>query len=152
MSDFQVARAHLKSACDARNWDLLDKLLAIDSSGINDHSLYTDTWGVWWGLLLEAIRLGEADGVRVLLKYGAKRDLASWGDGIEVTPLEAAKDKPEIIALLTDPRTPTYSRMSDPPLPQGESPEDAAINRQGEIRDGTGLVFPAPILNPKDKS
>ena len=148
MPDFKVTRAHLKSACDAKNWDLLDKLLEIDASGINDNSLYTDTWGIWWGLLMETARLGATDGVRVLLKHAAKRDLACWGDGIEQTPLEMAQDFPDIVALLTNTQTPGYVRTSDPPLPQGESPDDAAVNRQGEIRDKTGIVFQTPILKP----
>ena len=150
MSDFQVTRAHLKSACDAKNWDLLDKLLEIDASRINDNSLYTDTWGIWWGLLMETARLGAVDGVKVLLKHGAKRDLACWGDGIEQTPLEMAQQFPEIVALLTSTQTPDYVRKTDPPLPQGESPDDAAVNRQGEIRDKTGVLFQTPILKSED--
>jgi len=46
MSNFIVTRAHLKSACDQENWDLMDKLLEIDASKIDDHSLYTDTGSI----------------------------------------------------------------------------------------------------------
>ncbi len=149
MATFNVTRAHLKFACDHRNWDLLDKLLEIDASRIDDNSLYTDTWGSWWGLLMEAARLGAIDGVKVLLKHGAKRDLACWGDGIEQAPLEMAQEFPEIIALLTSPDVPTYVRTTDPPLPQSDSPDDVAVNRQGVIRDKTGIVFQTPNLEPR---
>ncbi len=151
MSDFKVTRAHLKTACDQKNWDLLDKLLEIDSSQINDNSLYTDTWGAWWGMLLESAGSDSIEGVKVLLKHGARRDLASWGDGIEIAPLEIAKDKPEILALLQNSELPEYIRKTDPPLPQGESPEEQAVNRQGEIRNKTGLVFQSTILKPPDQ-
>lgn len=45
MTEFEVTRAHLKGAFDQENWDLLDKLLEIDSTRINDNDLFTDTWG-----------------------------------------------------------------------------------------------------------
>jgi hypothetical protein len=77
----------------------------------------------------------------VLLKHGAERDLASWGDGVPFTAADAAEDKPEILALLHNPDAPIYMRKADPPLPSGESPEEQAVNRQGEIRDTAGLVF-----------
>ena len=150
MSAFKVTRAQLKTACDAQNWDLLDKLLELDSSQINDNALYTDTWGLWWGMLLEAVLNGSADGVRVLLKHGAQRDLASWGDGVAQTPLAAAQDRPELLALLQATVPPDYTRTTDPPLPHGESPEEQAINRQGEIRDTTGLVFQTSIVKSPD--
>ena len=92
-------------------------------------------------MLVEAVRRRSVDGVRVLLKYGAQRDLASWGDGVPFTAFEAAEDKPEILALLTSPKPPVYVRQTDPPLPEGESGEDQAVNRQDEIRDHAGLVF-----------
>ena len=139
--EFNVTRAHLKTAFAAEQWDLLDKLLELDSSRINDNALFTDTWGAWWGMLVEAVRRGSVDGVRVLLKHGAQRDLASWGDGVPFTAFEAAEDKPEILALLTSPKPPVYVRKTDPPLPEGESAEEQAVHRQGEIRDRTGLVF-----------
>ena len=150
MPNFQVTRAHLKTACDQQNWDLLDKLLEIDNSRINDNSLYTDTWGSWWGMLLQAVGSGAVEGVKVLLKHGAQRDLASWGDPGGDTPLQAAQGKPEILALLQAAEPPTYIRQTDPPLPQGESPEERAVNRQGEIRDATGLVFQTGVLNKRD--
>ncbi len=140
-TEFTVTRAHLKTAFDQQNWDLLDKLLEIDNSRINDNSLYTDTWGDWWGMLAEAARNRSVDGVSVLLKNGAQRDLASWGDGVPFTALDAAEDKPEIMALLQTLEPPTYVRKTDPPLPSGESPEEQAVNQQGEIRDSAGLVF-----------
>lgn len=148
MAAFTVTRAHLKAACDAQNWDLLDKLLEQDASGINDNALYTDTWGSWWGMLLECVAGGHADGVRVLLKHGADKDLASWGDGIPLTPREAAQDKPPILRLINQKDPVTYTRRSDPDLPTEETARDAAVNRQGAIRDATGLVFPIDDREP----
>lgn len=139
--EFNVTRAHLKTAFAAEQWDLLDKLLEIDNSSINDNALFTDTWGDWWGMLVEAVRRRSVDGVRVLLKHGAQRDLASWGDGVPFTAFEAAEDKPEILALLTSPKPPVYVRQTDPALSEGESAEEQTVHRQGEIRDHTGLVF-----------
>lgn len=79
--------------------------------------------------------------VSVLLKHGAQRDLASWGDGASFTALDAAEDKPEILALLQSLEPPVYVRKTDPALPSAESPEEKANNRQGELREATGLVF-----------
>ncbi len=45
MTEFQVTRAHLKNALDQGNWDLLDKLLEIDNTPINDNDLFTDNVG-----------------------------------------------------------------------------------------------------------
>ncbi len=143
MNQFTVTRAHLKLALDKKNWDLLDKLLEIDPTHINDKSLYTDTWGEWWGLLCQAASKGYTDGVRILLKHGADREQTTWGDALYQTPLELAHGRPKIIALLEDPARPTYTRKSEPDLAKlQETPEFQAINRQGEIRDRTGLVFP----------
>ena len=141
MTEFSVTRAHLKNACAQRQWDLLDRLLEIDASGIDDKSLFTDTWGSWWGMLLECVMQKQIKGVQVLLARGANRGVAMWGDGFMTTPREAAEEQPEILALL-DAETVTYERKTDPELPVGETEKDRAINRQGEIRDGTGLVFP----------
>jgi hypothetical protein len=141
MSSFVVTRAHLKVACDQKHWALLDKLLAIDASSINDNSLYTDTWGSWWGMLLHCVMENQREGVQVLLAHGADPDLASWGDGIPVTPREEAQGKPQILPLFEQPEPVTYQRRSDPPLPIQTTAEIKAINRQGAIRDATGLVF-----------
>lgn len=48
-------RAHLKAACEAKQWDLLDKLLEFDATLIDDNALYTDTWGTWYGMLVCAV-------------------------------------------------------------------------------------------------
>jgi hypothetical protein len=141
LQKFAVTRAHLKTAFDQQHWDLLDKLLEIDNSRINDNRLYTDTWGDWWGMLIEAARNRSVDGVSVLLKHGAQRDLGSWGDGVSFTALEAAEDKPEILALLQSLEPATYVRKTDPALPSAESPEERAVNQQGEIGNKAGLVF-----------
>ncbi len=148
MPDFKVSRAHLKTACDQKNWDLLDKLLEIDASQINDNALYTDTWGLWWGLLHETVMNNAIDGVRVLLKHGAERSICSCGDGYLATAFEIAEDKPEITALLLDSRTPDYVRKTEPDLPASESPDEQAINRQGEIREHSGLLFQIAVDNP----
>lgn len=103
MSAPPVSRADLKSACEAENWDLLDKLLELDRALIDDNSLFTDTWGEWWGLLMEVIRRNSEDGLKVLLKHGANRELATWGDGIPHTPAEAAEGKENLLALLQSP-------------------------------------------------
>ena len=141
MINFTVTRAHLKNACDQQNWDLLDKLLEISNKHINDNALYTDDWGDWWGLLLQCVYADQANGVRVLLKHGAKKKVGRWGDGMAVSPLEAAADKPEILRLLKAKTRPDYVRQTDPPLPVAETAVDQAINQQGQIRDKTGLVF-----------
>ncbi|MBX7220065.1 MAG: hypothetical protein K1Y36_08970 [Blastocatellia bacterium] len=141
MQPFTVTRAHLKTALDEQNWDLLDKLLEIDKTHLNDNALYTDTWGEWWGLLVEAVRTDSVTGVTILLHHGAERDVGTWGDCIPQTPLELAQDKPAIESLLRSAAKPDYLRRTDPPLPTGCTPQEQAINRQGEIRDQTGLVF-----------
>ncbi|MEM8857583.1 MAG: hypothetical protein AAGD96_04640 [Chloroflexota bacterium] len=142
METVHVTRAHLKKACDKKEWDLLNRLLDLDSTHLNDKSLYTDTWGDWWGLLLECVYNNQVDGVRVLLSHGADLDIGRWGDGIPMTPIEAAAEKPAILALLTSEEPIEYQRKSDPPLPQSLTSTDEKINRQGNIRDQTGLVFP----------
>lgn len=151
MSQFTVTRAHLKNACDKQNWDLLDKLLEINPKHINDNAFYTDTWGEWWGLLLQCVYRGWEDGVRVLLKHGAKKNVGSWGDCIPTTPLEAAADKPAILALLKAKTRPTYTRRTDPPLPTAASRQDRAVNRQGQVRDASGLVFQVDAFDNDDE-
>ena len=141
MTTFVVTRAHLRTACDQEHWDLLDKLLELDASLIDDNALFTDEWGLWWGMLYEVAKRGAADGVRVLLKHGAKRQVGSWGDGLALTPLEVAEGKPEIERLLRDGARPRYLRQTDPPWPAGFSAEEEAVNKQGVVRDATGLVF-----------
>lgn len=86
---------------------------------------------------MEVIYRGSPDGLRVLLKHGANRDVGRWGDGMPQSPLEAAVDQPEILTLLQDPARPTYNRQTDPPLPTA----DPAFDELGRIRDDTGLVF-----------
>lgn len=137
----KVSRAHLKKACDHRDWDLLDKLLELDNSNINDASLYTDTWGEWWGMLLECVYKNHVDGVKVLLKHGAKKSVGNWGDCIPTTPEEEAQSKPEILQLLKSKKRPEYIRKREPNIDFIETEEDKKVNLQGEIRDQTGLVF-----------
>lgn len=123
---------------------MLDLLLETDGTHIDDNALFTDTWGEWWGLLMEAIYRQACDGVRVLLKHGANPDVGRWGDGVPQTPLEAAEGKPEIMALLLEPVRPEYSRKTNPPLPSSVPETDAL----GRIRDKTGLVFQPYSQNP----
>ena len=147
----RVTRAHLKSAVDNQQWDLLDLLLEHNASAIDDNALYTDTWGEWWGMLLQCCLRGYPDGVRVLLKHGAKRDAESWGDiGEPMTPKRAARDNPEILALLRSKKRPTYTRTSEPRLPK--SLLNDPVNRQGEIRDRTGLVFQVEAFDSSDET
>lgn len=145
--EFKVTRGHLKDAFDRRQWDLLDKLLEIDGSRIDDPSLYTDTWGSWWGMLIEAVRIRSVEAVKVLLKNGARRDVASWGDGVPHTAKEAAEDQPEILALLNGLEPAVYTRTTDPVLPQRESPAARAVNRQGEINETSGVVFQTDVID-----
>lgn len=91
MQNYQVTCVHLKLACEQKNWDLLDKLLEIDNSQINDNALFNDTWGEWWGLLFQAIVHDSEDSVKVLLKYNANRDFGSWGVSISCSQRELAK-------------------------------------------------------------
>lgn len=134
-----ISRSQLKAACEQDNWDLLDLLLETDASHLNDKALFTDTWGDWWGLLMEVIYRKSPDGLRVLLKHGANRDTGRWGDSMPQSPLEAAAGEPDILALLQDPARPIYTRQTDPPLPA----VDPAFDELGRIRDDTGLVFQA---------
>lgn len=145
MSAHCITRAHLKSAVENQQWDLLDKMLELDASHINEKSYFTDNWGEWWGLLLECVRNGQEPGVRILLKHGADRRLGNWGDCLPETPLEAAAGKPEILALLKHKAAAAYKRKSDPPIPE-PSAVDARVNLQGEIEKSTGMVFPVEGL------
>jgi hypothetical protein len=149
MQAFTVTRAQLRAACERQQWDLLDKLLEIDPTHIDDMALFTDTWGGWWGMLCAAVAAGATDGVKVLLKHGARRDVATWGDCVPETALELAREQPEILALLQSDAAPAYVRTTDPPLPAGESVNDQALKRQGAIRDATGLIFPVPPSVPE---
>ncbi|MBX7210202.1 MAG: ankyrin repeat domain-containing protein [Verrucomicrobiaceae bacterium] len=139
----RITRAQLLQACKSSDADLLDKLLEIDASRINDNALFTDTWGSWWGMLVHAISANWIDGVKVLLKHNADRNAGTWGDGQTFTALEHAADNPEILALLQNPERPVYARVTDPPVPD-TSPADTAVNRQGEVAERTGLVFQVP--------
>ena len=98
---------------------------------------------------MDAVGRDSVDGVRVLLKHGANREVGTSGDCLETSPLEAAVGKPEILALLQSPEVPTYIRKTDPPLPQGESLADQRVNRQGDIRDASGLVFQTEAIDPQ---
>ncbi|MBR31040.1 MAG: hypothetical protein CMN77_06975 [Spirochaetaceae bacterium] len=140
MAAIRITRAHLKSAVEEENWDLLDRLLEIDRKHIDDASYFTDTWGEWWGLLMECILREYETGVRVLLKHGADRAVGTWGDCIPQTPLEAAKDNIAIAALLQEKGPPEYWRSSDPMIPE-LTVHDEKVNRQGEISEQTGMIF-----------
>ena len=140
MVPIRITRAHLKLAVETQNWDLLDRLLEMDRKHMDDASYFTDTWGEWWGLLMECILREYETGVRILLKHGADRTVGTWGDCIPQTPLEAAKDNIAIAALLQEKGPPEYLRSSDPMIPELIA-QDEKINRQGEIADRTGMVF-----------
>ena len=130
-------------AIGERNWDLLDKLLEIDNSHVNDAKLFTDDWGEWWAPLYECCLSNQVDGVRVLLKHGAKRKQRAWGDGMCSSPLEVAEEKGyhEIVKLLKSNSRPSYERISDPPIPP-PTEDDLALQRQSDVAERTGLAFP----------
>ena len=88
-----MSRALIKQAIEERDWDLLDKLLDNDNSHVNDAKLFTDDWGEWWAPLYECCLGDQVEGVRVLLKHGAKRKQRAWGDGMCSSPLELAEEK-----------------------------------------------------------
>ena len=137
----QITRAHLRKAVMEGHWDLLDRLLEIDSSAINDNSLFTDTWGLRWGLLMECVRQDQVTGVSILLQHGANRGLSSWGDGQTSSPLSVARDRKnsEIEGLLSGSKVAQYTRFCDPPVPPLDE-TDQAINRKGELLKSKGLI------------
>lgn len=139
----KVSRALLKKAMDEQNWDLLDRLLTLDNSAINDKSVYTDTWGEWWGFLYEAILNEQLVAVNILLKHGAKKSVGNWGDCIELSPIELAEEKglAEIVELLKNPAKAQYEAQKEVEIPSLDA-QDARVNQQGAIRDQTGLIFP----------
>ena len=108
----RVSRALIKQAIEDRDWDLLDETLERDNSHVNDADLYTDDWGEWWAPLYECCLGNQLDGVRVLLKHGAKRKQRAWGDGMCRSPLEVAEEKgyQEIAKLLRSKGRPSYQR------------------------------------------
>lgn len=142
MKQIIVTRAHLKSAVENQNWDLLDKLLETDNSKINDTNLFTDTWGEWWGMLFHCVKRNYETGVKVLLKHGAKRSKGNWGDCIPMSPLEAAEELKHhgIVKLLKSKEKPVYERTTEPEIPE-LTEKDRRVNQQGDIADETGLVF-----------
>lgn len=113
-----MSRGLIVKAIRERNWDLLDKILENDNSHINDAKLFTDDWGEWWAPLYECCLGNQVDGVRVLLKHGAKRKQRAWGDGMCSSPLEVAEEKGyhEIVKLLRSKTRPSYQRKTDPEL------------------------------------
>jgi hypothetical protein len=136
-ASFTVLRSHLKAACDNRDWDLLDKLLEMDRSAIDDNSMYTDTWGEWWGMLSECVRKKQKQGVHVLLSRGANPDLESWGDCIPTSPKAMAMNDPNLAPLFSE-GIECYKRETEPELPKTALTE---FDRQGELRDKHGFFF-----------
>ncbi|MCC5945268.1 MAG: hypothetical protein JJT94_10055 [Bernardetiaceae bacterium] len=152
MSDIiQITVAHLKKAVDARDADLLDKMLSINKSQINYKSAYTDSWGEWWGFLMEAVLNSWEDGVRVLLKHGAKRKQGAWGDGLNMTPIEVAEEKnnQNILKLLKTQAKLTYERKTDPEIPPLDE-QSRRINEAQRIANETGLMFQTPDPTTED--
>ena len=62
-----------------------------------------------------------------------------------------AQEFREILELLTTSVTPKYVRQTDPILPQEQSLEEQAVNRQGEILNETGLLFQTSVLKSDDE-
>ena len=147
-TSYNITRAHFKRAIESQDWDLLDRLLELKPKAIHDNSLFTDTWGEWWGMLMECVLGGHSDGVRILLQHGANPDLASWGDCIPTTPREAARDKPAMLALIKAGHANRYTRKREPDLNKELqlSPADERVNRAGQIESQTGLSFQPDAL------
>jgi exopolysaccharide biosynthesis protein len=138
-----ITRGHLKKAVDTKHWDLLDKMLEIDKTFINDRKYYTDGWGAWYGLLIECIHKESLDGVKVLIKHGVDKTLGVWGDCEEVDPIQFAKERKqgEILVILESDASVSYERKTNPAIPDLDDKENI-VNRRGDIADSTGLVFP----------
>jgi hypothetical protein len=133
---FVVTRRHLRDACDAKQWDLLDRLLEMDKRAIDDDALYGED-GDHWGLLVECIRNKDEDGVTVLLARGADRTIGIWGDGASYAPVEVAEGQAGILALLAKDEV-AYVRKAEPELP---APDDT-LDPETVIRSKVGLVLP----------
>ena len=101
-------------------------------------------------MLYHCCLVNEVDGVKVLLKHGAKRKLNAWGDGLCLSPKQVAKEKGyhEILSLLQSKARPEYQRKTEPEIPP-ESDRDRAVNRQREVADQTGLVFNPAAFEPE---
>jgi exopolysaccharide biosynthesis protein len=138
-----ITRGHLKKAVDTKNWDLLDKLLELDKTFINDRKYYTDGWGAWYGLLIECIHQESIDCVKVLVNHGVDKTLGVWGDCEEVDPIQFARDRKqdEILVILESNSIPLYTRATNPDIPDLDEKENT-VNRRADIADKTGLVFP----------
>jgi hypothetical protein len=145
-----ITVGHLKEACSAANWDLLDYLLELDNAQVNYNSMYTDTWGEWWAMLLDVVYRGEVDGVRILLKHGADPALESWGDCLPRSAREvvterkmSAPDNPSwkrMDDLFSGREKAAWSRSCDPKIPPlGEAGRHS--NDRQNLADDTGLQF-----------
>ena len=143
-NQFTVERHHLKNACQNSQWDLLDKLLELDNSLVNDNSMFSDSWGQYWGMLYELILRNEVEGIQVLLKHDANPREKSWGDGMNLSCLELAEGKVDILRILKSKgnRSALYTRTSEPEWPMLKSKSDEEFNRKGRLKDKYGLVFP----------
>lgn len=146
----KVSRAKLVYAVDENDWDLLDLLLENDKNFINDNALFTDDWGSWWGMLFECVRQNKPEGVKVLLKHGAKKSVREWGDGFQRSPLELAEEKKnkEIIDLLTGKTKAEYTRKADVTIPD-KLLRESEMDAQDELRNKTGLVFNPKVFRKK---
>jgi hypothetical protein len=139
----KITRGHLKKAVDEKNWDLLDKILSIDKSFLDDRRYYTDGWGTWYGLLIECIRQSSLEGVKILIKHGVDKTLGVWGDCNEMDPIQFAREQNEvdILNLLTSDSIPVYIRTTDPIIPD-LTEKESIVDKRIDIADSTGLVFP----------
>lgn len=113
-----IYRSQLKAACGKENWYLLDLLLETEAAHLNEKALFTDTWGDWWGLLMEVIYRRPPDGLRVLLKHGASRDTGRWGDGMPYHRSKPPKGSPRFSPWCKTRHTPpTHARPIRPCQP-----------------------------------
>ena len=118
MKTIQVTRELLRKACKTENWNFLDKLLETDNSMIDDEFMFSDIYGDYWGLLMECIYRNSSEGVTILLKHGANREIGRWGDNSPQSPHEAAAENLLIIQLLETAEPPKYHREKDPKIPE----------------------------------
>ncbi len=147
-----VPRGWLKRAVEQKNWALLDKLLEQDNSQVNDNRMFTDTWGEWWSMLFECVRLKQLTGIKILLKHGADPNLQSWGDCLPKSPLELAQETSHqaMLEFLTGKTQATYERDHDPELPE-LTERDHAIEAQARIAAESGLVFQVDYLDKESE-
>lgn len=92
----------MKAAVEQKDAAALQQQLELSSRDINCKNAFGDGWGESWSLLYECVCTDWFEGVKLLLRYGAKPTLRAVGDGMNLTPLEVAQEKgnTEMVRLL----------------------------------------------------